>query len=140
MASKTLYETDFAAWAERTAELIRSGRFDEIDAESVAAEIESLGNRDRKAARSELQRLMMHKIKQILQPDRDNVSWHASIRSARSEILDETLDSPSLIRHLRENMQRVYLRAVEEALEETGIQNGIDLPKECPWDLESLLR
>ena len=135
---KTLYETDFAEWSERSAELLRSGRFDELDIESVAEEIESLGNRDRKAVRSQLQRLMMHKIKQILQPERDNVSWHASIRSARAEILDEMLDSPSLRPHLRDNLQRVYLRAVEEALEETGIKDA-SLPEDCPWDLDALL-
>jgi hypothetical protein len=138
MAGKTLYENDFAEWASTTAELIRAGRFSEIDAESVAEEIESLGNRDRKAARSQLQRLMMHKIKQTLQPERDNASWHASIHSSRAEILDEIVDSPSLRGHLRDNLQRVYLRAVDEAREETGIDNP-SLPQECPWDLDELL-
>jgi transcription initiation factor TFIIIB Brf1 subunit/transcription initiation factor TFIIB len=138
MANKSLYETDFAAWTDTTASLIRAGRFTEVDAANVAEEIESLGNRDRKAIRAQLQRLMMHKIKQILQPERDNASWHASIRSARADILDEILDSPSLKRHLRENLQRVYRRAVDEALEETRMER-VSLPPECPWDLDVLL-
>jgi hypothetical protein len=33
---KTLYETDFAEWSDRTAELLRAGRFAEVDIENVA--------------------------------------------------------------------------------------------------------
>lgn len=138
-ATKTLYDTDFAEWSDRTAELLRAGRFEELDIANLAEEIESLGNRDRKAVRSQLQRLLMHKVKQVLQPERDNASWHASIHSARTEIQDEILDSPSLMRHLRENLQRVYLRAVKDALEETGLKDT-SLPRECPWDLDTLLQ
>jgi Domain of unknown function DUF29 len=41
--AKTLYGTDFAEWSAQTAELLRQGRFDEIDIENVAEEIQSLG-------------------------------------------------------------------------------------------------
>jgi hypothetical protein len=34
-----LYETDFALWAERNAELLRSGRVGEADLENIAEEI-----------------------------------------------------------------------------------------------------
>src|ERR1035438_8668609 len=70
-ATKSLYDTDFAEWSARTAALIRSGRFNEIDAESVAEEIEDLGKSERSAAWSHLSRLLLHKIKQVLQPERD---------------------------------------------------------------------
>ena len=43
MVAKTLYDTDFAECADKTAELIRDGRFNEIDAANVAEEIASLG-------------------------------------------------------------------------------------------------
>jgi hypothetical protein len=137
-STKPLYERDFAEWSDRTAALIRAGKFDQVDAENVAEEIESLGRAERKAVRSQLQRLMMHKIKQQIQPERDNASWHASVRSARTEILEDLADSPSLRRHLRENLQRVYLLAARDAREETGSSDP-DIPGECPWDLDALL-
>jgi hypothetical protein len=136
--SKSLYETDFAAWSDETAALLRAGKYDQLDVESVAEEIESLGRAERKAVRSQLQRLMMHKIKQVLQPERDNVTRHKSIQSARLEIQDELLDSPSLRRHLRENLERIYRRAVAEAKEETGLKDTA-IAEACPWDLDSLL-
>ena len=135
---KTLYETDFAEWSDRTAELLRAGRFDELEIENVAEEIESLGRAERKSVRSQLQRLMMHKIKQQLHPERDGTSWSASIADAREELLEDIEESPSLRNHLRENMQRVYCSAVTKALRETG-KPGKTLPAQCPWDLETLL-
>src|SRR5664280_2130506 len=135
MATKTLYDTDFAEWSAITANLIRAGRFTEIDAENVAEEIESLGRAERKAVRSQLQRLMMHKLKQQLQPERESKSWRAG---ARERILDEIEDAPSLKGHLRDNMERVYRLAVAEALRETG-KPGNNFPDKCPWNLDALL-
>jgi Domain of unknown function DUF29 len=39
--TKTLYETDFVEWTERTAALLREGRFDEADVEHAAEGIET---------------------------------------------------------------------------------------------------
>ena len=135
---KTLYESDFAEWSDRTAELLRAGRFHEVDIENVAEEIQSLGRAERKAVRSQLQRLMMHKLKRRLQPQRDGKSWTTSIGGARARILDEIEDTPSLERHLRENLQRVYRLAVAEALRETE-QPEDTVAAECPWSLDELL-
>jgi len=41
--TQTLYETDFAEWADRTAELLRARRLGYIDGQSVVEEIETLG-------------------------------------------------------------------------------------------------
>jgi hypothetical protein len=136
--AKSLYDTDFAEWTDRSAELLRAGRFEELDIENVAEEIESLGRAARKTVRSQLQRLMMYKIKQQLQPERDSKSWRSSIAGARARILDEIDDAPSLKVHLAESMERVYKLAVAEALRETG-KSGKGLPAKCPWRLDSLL-
>jgi len=137
--TKSLYDTDFAEWSDRTAELLRSGRFDEVDMENVAEEIASLGKAERKAVRSQLQRLMMHKIKQQIQPERESKSWSASIAEARQAILEDLEDSPSLRLHLQQNLRKIYHRAVELALIETRLDHA-PMRDECPWDLDSLLK
>ena len=38
--SKALYDTDFVEWTAHNAELLRHGRFEELDLEHVAEEIE----------------------------------------------------------------------------------------------------
>jgi hypothetical protein len=137
--TKTLYETDFVAWADEMAALIRAGRLDEVDLENVAEEIESLGKSDRRAVRSQLQRMMIHLIKQKIQPERDGTSWRTSIADAQSEIFHLTDDSPSLFRHLNESLNRVYSLAVRQALLETGLKDT-ELWSACPWTLDELLQ
>ena len=50
--------------------------------------------------------------------------------------------SPSLRRHLDENLQKIYRAAVRDALEETNLTahaRDFDIPKECPYTLDELL-
>jgi hypothetical protein len=84
---------------------------------------------------------MTHLLKQTLQPERSGASWRESIMSARGEILDDLEDSPSLRGHLEERRQRVYERAVRQALAEIGQppSRAAEIPAECPWTLDELL-
>jgi hypothetical protein len=140
--TKTLYDTDFAEWTAHTAELLRQGKFDEVDLEHVVEEIEALGKRDFRGARSQLLRLLMHVIQQKIQPERDGVSWRGSIVNACQEIHDELRDSPSFRRRLSDELRRVYPEAVEYALQETNLaQKRADLgiPENCPLTFAQLL-
>jgi hypothetical protein len=137
-ATQTLYETDFAEWAELTAELLRARKFAEIDWESVIEEVETLGRSERAAVRSQLRRMLVHLIKQRVQPERDGASWQSSVASARMEIRNDIRDSPSLRRHMEDNLHVIYSDAVEEALVQMSLQ-AADLPEDCPWTVDQLL-
>ena len=137
-ATKTLYDIDFAEWSDRTAKLLRAGRFEELDIANVAEEIEDLGKSERSAVRSHLSRLLLHKIKQVIQPERDCASWKVSIASARNALRDKLVVSPSLRPYLRNSLQQIYRESIELALIETGLEHAA-VPDECPWDLDTLL-
>jgi Domain of unknown function DUF29 len=141
-ALKTLYETDFVEWTERTAALLRAGRFDEADIEHAAEEIEDLGRSERSVVASQLKRMLMHLVKQRIQPERDGLSWRRSIADGRSEIEFRFDDSPSLRRYAEKDLQKIYRRAVRDALVETGLtaqRGSLNLPQECPYTLEDLI-
>ncbi len=138
MATQTLYDTDFAEWADRAAELMRARRFKDIDWENVIEEVESLGRSQRASVRSQLRRMLVHLIKQRIQPERDGASWRNSVANARLEIRNDIRDSPSLRHHLKDNLQAIYCDAVEEALVRMN-RLSADLPAECPWDVDRLL-
>src|ERR1051326_3922677 len=121
VTTKTLYDTDFAEWAKETAELVRAGRLSEVDLEHVAEEIEDLGKRDRRAVESQMTRLLLHLIKQRIQPERDGASRKASVNSAELELSLIVRDSPSLLRYLAEHLQEIYSDALRRASDETGI-------------------
>ena len=94
------------------------------------------------AARSQLRRMLLHLIKQKMQPERDGSSWRGSILDAQEEILDELEDSPSLRRYLEENLQRTYTRAVRvAAADEMHLtkSQAAEIPAECPYTLADLL-
>jgi hypothetical protein len=140
--TKTLYDTDFVEWTAQMAQFVREGRFGELDVENLAEEIADLGKSDRSAVKPQLSRMLMHLVKEHIQPERAGVSWRSSVIDARREILYKVEDSPRLRRHLGENLQKIYGAAVRDALEETnltGHARDFDIPKECPYTLDELL-
>src|SRR5207244_13416113 len=86
-----LYETDFVRWAERNAELLRSGNSTEADLAHIAEEIEDLGKNWRRALESRLTQLLLHLLKLRCQPEYRGLravvrGWRASIVRQRIEI------------------------------------------------------
>jgi hypothetical protein len=136
--AKTLYGSDFAEWSAQTVELLRQRRFDEIDIENVAEEIRSLGDSQFQGARTQLRRMLMHLIKQKIQPERDGAGWRASIVNAQLEILDAIDSSPSLRRRLIDRLDQTYRQAIKSARYETGL-DAAEIPAECPFTLNQLL-
>jgi hypothetical protein len=138
---KSLYDTDFVEWTASTADLLRAGRLDEVDLEQVAEEIEDLGKRDRDAVRSQMLRMLKHLIKQRFQPERDGASWQTSIGDARGEIWVKMESSPGLRNHLGDSIERIYARAVKDAVREMGLTRSAaaEIPQVCPYSLAELL-
>jgi Domain of unknown function DUF29 len=133
-----LYERDFFEWTQTTAALIRAGKWQAIDPESVAEEIESLGKRDRRELGGRLQVLVMHLLKWRYQPSERSGSWRGTIEDQRTEILDLLDDSPSLRRQVPAILAQRYPRARAKAGGETGLPVE-SLPSTCPWTAEQVL-
>jgi N-acetylglutamate synthase-like GNAT family acetyltransferase len=64
----TLYKTDFYAWTQRQAELLRQEEFTEVDWHNLVEEIESLGRNLQNELRSRLDLLIMHLLRWQWQP------------------------------------------------------------------------
>jgi hypothetical protein len=134
------YETDYAGWAEDTAQAIKEGRWDDIDREALADEVISLSKSDRRAVRNRLTVLLMHLLKERFQPDRVTTSWIRTIEEQRRELRDLFDDSPSLRspKELRAAITVAYGRARNDAAEETGL--GVALfPEENPFSEDEIL-
>jgi hypothetical protein len=133
-----VYDEDFALWSAEQAALIRAGKFDRIDLENVAEEIESLGKSDKRQIRSRLQLLMLHLLKWERQPAERSRSWSSSIRDQRQAILDLIDDSPSLRPYPGQVFEGEYPRARDKASEETTIYLNL-FPETCPYTIEQIL-
>lgn len=119
--STTLYETDFYAWTQRQAELLLLEEFTEVDWQHIAAEIRSLGNRDKRQVKNRLIVLIMHLLKVEYQPERSSPSWRKTILEQRQRLHFVLEDSPSLKVQIADFITDAYPYAIKQAVLETGL-------------------
>jgi Domain of unknown function DUF29 len=137
---KSLYDEDFAAWAEEQAALLRAGRLTQLDAANIAEELEDMGRSDRRELRSRLEILLAHLLKQQ-QPElyeTSRRSWDATINEQRRALRRLFKESPSLRRGLDAAMRETYEGATERAVDETGLPRDA-FPAACPFTVEEAL-
>ena len=133
----SMYETDVVAWAERQAEALRAGRFDDLDLENLAEEIRDVSRREAEALESHLETLLMHLLKWRHDPDHRSRSWEGTIRVARHKTAKLLRDSPSLRPRLPALVEDAYPAARIRAGVETGLAEQT-FPAACPFTLDQI--
>ena len=131
----TRYEADVHAWAMEQAELIRLGRFHDLDIDHLADEVQDVARRERNELVSRLGLVFQHLLKWDHQPERRRASWARTIREQRLQV-DEWLDeAPSLRVHLPTLCDRAFRQGRVAALNETGLPDTA-IPDANPhtWD------
>ncbi|KJR41763.1 protein of unknown function DUF29 [Candidatus Magnetoovum chiemensis] len=134
---QSLYERDFYQWSLKTAELIRQGRFAELDIENIAEEIESLGRNNKRELLSRLSVLIMHLLKWQYQSKKRSGSWVSTIGTQRKEIMFLLKDNPSLKYGIEAVIEEAFKAAATQFEKETRIPKKI-LPEVCPYTWEQL--
>ncbi|MBW4618569.1 MAG: DUF29 domain-containing protein [Cyanosarcina radialis HA8281-LM2] len=132
------YDRDFNLWIEQTVELLRSGRWAELDLENLIDELEGTSRRDKREILSRLKVLIMHLLKWKYQPDRRCGSWESTIRTNRDEIAQILADSPSLKNYPALVLEQAYPVARKNAASETELHLEI-FPADCPFSIETVL-
>lgn len=138
MPALSLYETDFYAWTQEQATLLRNHQWKQLDLQNLIEEIESLGKQQRQELRSRLGVLIGHLLKWEYQPQRRSRSWLATIRIQRLDISELLEENPSLKSYLEEAIQKAYLKGVVLAVGETDLPDNT-FPAECPYSLTEIL-
>lgn len=133
-----LYDQDFYQWALKNAELVRQGKFSEMDSENIAEELESMGLSQKRELESRLIKLIMHLLKWRYQSERQSRSWKSTINTQRREIERLLKTSPSLKYSFPEVVKSAYPYATREFDDETGISRK-KLPESCPFSPEQLM-
>jgi Domain of unknown function DUF29 len=126
------YDRDFYTWSLEQARLVREGRWEAVDLENVAEEIESLGREQFNKLASALRVLMLHMLKWDHQPELRSRSWVLSIEAQRLELEDVVADNPGLRPRISEAMARGYRKARLEAAKET-------FPETCPYSWDAIV-
>lgn len=142
MDSRIGHDTDFYAWTQEQARLLREAATERsnspIDWEHIAEELDIMGGQVKDAIRSHLATVIEHLLK--MEHSRDPYprrKWRFSATKARRHLQDKLEEYPSLQRWPAEILEKAWLDGRDDAYQDDGIAIDV-LPKECPYALEDL--
>ncbi|RIK33423.1 MAG: DUF29 domain-containing protein [Chloroflexi bacterium] len=135
---ESLYDSDFYAWTQNQADLLRQGDFRRLDLDNLIEEIEDMGKSQQRQLESRLVVLIAHLLKWQFQPDKRSRSWQATIRIQRIRLHKLLRENPSLRAQLDQVIIEAYEVAVEAAWGETGLDSTV-FPTTCPYTAEQIL-
>lgn len=133
-----LYEKDFHDWAMEQAVLLRAKRWQDLDLETLAEEVEDMARSQKKEIRSRLEVLIMHLLKWKYQPGRRTPSRKNTVFNQRQDLVELIADMPSERPYLREAFPNRYNATRLSSEAETGIAFVL-FPDECPFTLEQVM-
>jgi hypothetical protein len=134
---QSLYETDFYAWIQEQAKLLKNQEWSQLDLPNLIEEIESLGKQQRAELRNRLKVLIGHLLKWEYQPEQRSRSWLMTIRVQRRDTQELLEENPSLKPYLEEALQKIYESGRDLAVGETNLPLKT-VPKDCPYMLEEI--
>jgi hypothetical protein len=128
------YEEDVVAWSIDQANLLRAGRFNDLDVEHIAEEIEDVGKSEQRELASRMAILIGHLLKWRFQSERRGASWEKTIKAQRKELAYALEESPSLRVKLAEArwIDLVWTKGVALAVAESGLDC---FPEVCIWSM-----
>lgn len=132
------YMRDFYSWLMEQARLVREGRWEALDRENLAEEIESLGREQFNKLESALRVLLTHILKWEHQPAMRSRSWALSIKVQRTDVEDILSDNPGLKPRIPEAITRGYRKARIEAAKETGLEESA-FSGTCVYSFDDLM-
>lgn len=146
-STRSLYETDYYAWTQEQAALLRgmaAQRVDiPLDLMNLAEEVEGLGAAERNAIRSQIRRIIEHLLKlEFSRTVEPRGEWEGAIIDGRAELADKI--SPRLRHHAEGALPDLYERARRKAVHglrrSSDAQAADDLPESCPYSLDDIFR
>jgi hypothetical protein len=136
----SLYEEDFYLWTQRQAELLRQGRFADVDLEHLIEEIEDLGSSQRHAVESHVQNIVHHLLKLQFSPAvPPRHGWEVTVLAQRIQLRRRL--TTTLRNHIAANLPQLHADARRLAVKDLR-QDSVpadSLPVDCPYTFDQIL-
>jgi hypothetical protein len=131
------YDTDFIGWCREQGTLVRARKFDAVDADNVAEEIESWA----RYFEHMLSRAMELLLATLLACGANRVSQMtlATREVARYDVIRLLDDFPGFKADIHRIIDEAWPGAVSYAASDTDLPPA-SFPTKCPWDTASILR
>jgi Domain of unknown function DUF29 len=136
-----LYEQDLYAWSRAQADLLRAGRFAELDLERLIEEIEDVGGALKRSVRNRVRTIIEHLLNLEHSPATEpRAGWRATVRTQRIRLRD--ILTPTLRLEAESELAALYADArslVQGALRDHGDHDAADaLPESCRYSLDQI--
>ena len=140
MTTAYTYEQDFVGWLNTQAELLKTGKVNELDIKNLVEEIEAMGRSEKRELESRMIILVMHLLKWTFQPNYQSRSWANTMNEQRRRIGRVIKDSPSLKNSLNDTewFNDIWQSALYQAVSETGLDIKI-FPEQPIWTTQQIL-
>lgn len=126
------YEDDVYTWSLQQCELLRQGRYGELDLEHLIDEVADVARREFNALEGNLRIVLLHLLKRDYQPGQRSRSWALSVQEHRDRVCDLLSDSPGLNAKRDEAVRRAYRGGRRGAADEAGLPVEA-FPQDCPY-------
>jgi hypothetical protein len=134
-----VYETDFHAWTQQQAQLLKAGKLAEANLDHLIEELESMGASERRELQNRLKILMARLLRWEYQPEYRSRSWSATLKERRLSLPDLLEENPSLKSLLQTRLKKAYPLSVLLAVKETNLDEST-FPESCPYSLDEIFR
>jgi hypothetical protein len=139
-ADAALYDEDFYVWTQRQVELLRKGRFADLDVAHLIEEVDDLGANLRNAVTSRTREIILHLLKLQYSPAAEpRRGWQESVGNQRDDL--ELEITPSLARHVTAELESIFQKARRRAVDDLA-RDGVNedqLPTICPYTFDQII-
>jgi hypothetical protein len=135
---QSLYEIDDHLWLEKTVQLLKEKRFNDLDLDNLIEELESLGKRDKSVVKSLTEQIIRHLLlSQYWSEELESSSnhWKIEIISFRNQIENDL--TTNLTNYLDSELDNIYSKALRYVKQKT--EHSVNFPDTCPYTLEQIL-
>lgn len=136
-ALAALYEADETAWLEQMAELIREGRYEDLDYSHLQEFLTDMAIRDRRRVESRLTLILEHLLKWRYQSGKRTRSWQRTILVQQQKLAADVARGV-LRNHAIAALPSAYAQAIDRAVVITGLP-AATFPPTCPYTLDEAL-
>jgi hypothetical protein len=137
-ASAVDHQRDLYSWLVEQASLVRDGRWQAVDQENLAREIEGLAQQQFNKLESAMHALLTHLLKWDHPAIRRSRGRVQSVQSQRQAVADVLAQNPGLVPRIPEAIARCYRKARAEAANDAGLDES-SFPAKCPYDWDEII-
>lgn len=136
MENLKLYDSDFLLWSEQQAELLRCGRFDQLDLKNLIEEVANFGKSEIRACVSYAELIILHLLYLDYwdaELERNRYHWESELDNFR--LLLEKALTGSIKNKLIEQWDELYADTAKKFKNKTGL----NAPSNCPFTIQDIL-